>query len=187
MTARDRDTATRCVGVGRTRHDPAMRAPDTVSKRLLTGAAAGAVATGAMTTVLFAANRVVTGRRTPPVPSVEDAGAEAGPPPARLTPGRRVLAVATHIGIGCAAGATFALSRERIIPDQLPGSAAGAIHGLAVWAIGYLGVLPKLDVLPPPYRDDKRRAAAILAAHVAYGATVGTLVDIALQHRQRRR
>lgn len=166
---------------------PLMGAPDTVSKRLLTGAAAGAVATGAMTTVLFAAKRVVTSRRVPAVGPVGDAeAAPPEPPPERLTPGQRVLALATHVGIGCAAGVTFALSRERIIPDRLPGAAAGAMHGLAVWAIGYLGVLPKLDVLPPAYRDDRRRAAAVLAAHLAYGATVGTLVDVALHHRARR-
>jgi len=45
--------------------------------------------------------------------------------------------------------------------------------GLGVWAASYVGWIPALGLLPPPGKDNPRRAWTILTAHVVYGAILG--------------
>ena len=54
--------------------------------------------------------------------------------------------------------------------------------GLGVWAVSYLGWIPALGLLPPPYRDNPRRAWTTLTAHLVYGAVLGA----GLSRRERR-
>ncbi len=46
---------------------------------------------------------------------------------------------------------------------------AGPLHGLAVWAIGPLALVPGMHITPPPWRQGPRRALMTLAAHLVYG------------------
>ena len=51
--------------------------------------------------------------------------------------------------------------------------AAGAGFGLLVWAASYLGLLPALDLHPPAHRESTRRNLMMIAAHLAWGTTLG--------------
>lgn len=47
--------------------------------------------------------------------------------------------------------------------------AAGAAFGTSVWAIGYLGWLPRAGLVAPARRQGLGHHAGVLAAHVGYG------------------
>ena len=49
---------------------------------------------------------------------------------------------------------------------------AGPLHGLAVWAVGPLALVPRMHITPPPWRQPPRRALLTLAAHLVYGLVV---------------
>jgi uncharacterized membrane protein YagU involved in acid resistance len=130
---------------------------------MLGGAVAGAVATVVMSVHML-------GR-----PSVDRIGT---PPPQRIVsqllprepvPARRAWAVALHLGIGASAGVVYALTRRH------RGPLSGALFGLAVWAVGYEVLVPLIGVLPPAHDDDPGRRAALLQAHLVYGAMLGAV------------
>jgi len=129
------------------------------------GAAAGAVATLIMSAHML-------GR-----PSLERIGT---PPPERLADAllparsakeRGIAATVIHAGIGVGSGAVFGLLRNR----RRSGPLSGALFGLGLWAIGYEVVVPMLGVLPPANRDARGRRAALIQAHLIYGAILGAL------------
>jgi hypothetical protein len=49
----------------------------------------------------------------------------------------------------------------------------GVAFALGVWAASYAGWIPALGLLPPPGRDNPRRAWTTATAHVVYGAVLG--------------
>jgi hypothetical protein len=63
-----------------------------------------------------------------------------------------------HFAFGLVLGA----ARERIRAPRVP-------FALAVWAAAYGTSLPALGLYPPLTRDHRRRAAASLLSHVAFG------------------
>jgi hypothetical protein len=91
--------------------------------------------------------------------------------PSRSTAERRAAAAVIHVAIGVGSGALFGLTRRR----RRVGPVAGAIFGLGVWAVGYELMVPALGVLPPAHRDEKARRAALIQAHLIYGAILGAL------------
>lgn len=134
------------------------------------GAAAGAVATVAMSGIMMAAQRSGLMGRHPPSEIVRAATGRK----VRGKP-RSALAIATHLGFGAASGAAYAIAtRPGRGPDPAP--ATGVIFGLGVWAVSYKGWVPALGILPPPRHDRPGRPAAMIAAHLVYGATLGGLV-----------
>ncbi len=137
---------------------------------LVRGAAAGAVATAAMSALMLAAGRTGRMGRQPPEAIVRQAGAlAASEPRGRLAD---ALAVAAHLGFGAGTGAAYAL---------LPRSRRPVLRGVAVaqavWAVSYAGWVPVLGALPPAHRDRPTRQAVMVAAHVVYGAVLGALDD----------
>jgi NAD(P)-dependent dehydrogenase (short-subunit alcohol dehydrogenase family) len=138
-------------------------------RRLFTGAAAGIVATGAMSLLMLAAKSL---------------GALGEPPPRRLT--RRLLsplgalrprgralnaaALAAHFAYGASVGSVFSL-----LPRRLTTPSGGALFGLGVWGLNYALALPELGLMPPPRRDRLGRPTTMIAAHLAYGATLGAV------------
>lgn len=138
-----------------------------VLARGIRGAVAGAVATLPMTAVLETARRGGAMPQLPPRAIVDTLVPVA---PSRA---RRGLAAAPHLCIGATSGAGFAViagARARSSPQRI---VRGIAHGLAVWGIGYLGAVPLTGALPPAWRDRCDRQAALLTAHVVYGATLG--------------
>ena len=137
---------------------------------LTRGASAGAVATAAMSALMLAAGRTGLMGRQPPEAIVRQAGAlAAAEPRGRLAD---VLAVVAHLGFGVGTGAAYAL-----LPSSRRPLLRGVAMGTGVYAVSYAGWVPVLGALPSATRDRPTRQAAMLAAHVVYGAVLGALDD----------
>jgi hypothetical protein len=139
------------------------------------GAGAGALATGAMSALMVAAERAGLMGRHPPEAIAETildgAGVEVGSEALE-----NAVATALHFAFGAAAGAVFEVGRRRLPLDRRAAVPAGAAWGLAVWAVSYAGWVPWLRILPPPDEDRLDRQLTMVAAHLVYGATLGAIL-----------
>jgi len=136
---------------------------------LLRGAWAGAVATGAMSAVMFGAQRAGLMGRMPPHKITTAALRRLRPWTTPSAPTKALASVA-HLGFGVAAGALYGLLRRG------RGSVAGALgYATAVWAASYVGWVPSLGLMRPAHRDRPGRQPALLAAHLVYGAVLDLL------------
>lgn len=137
---------------------------------LTRGAAAGAIATAAMSALMLAAGRAGFVGRQPPEAIVRQAGALAGAEPRGQL--ADALAAAAHLGFGVGTGAAYAL---------LPRSAHPVLRGVAVgetvYAVSYAGWVPAFGALPHATHDRTARQAVMAAAHLVYGAVLGALDD----------
>lgn len=145
--------------------------------RLLAGALAGFVATIPMTAAMVAMHRRLPRRERYPLPPREITDVlmdeAVGPDDRPREEGMRALTLAAHFGYGAAAGSLFG----PIAPvTPVRAAAAGVAYGLAVWTGSYLGLLPVLGILVPATEHPPRRNALMIAAHVAWGATLGAAV-----------
>jgi hypothetical protein len=86
------------------------------------------------------------------------------------------LTMLSHFGYGAATGAIYG-SVSRSLPGPAP--VRGALFGLGVWAVSYLGLLPALRVMPPATRHPAPRNALMIGAHVVWGAVMGLLMETA--------
>ncbi len=135
-------------------------------KPILAGAAAGLVATGAMTAATLVMFRLLPQTQRYPLPPAEitaevkrQAGLGNG-----ATRGQTLLA---HFAYGAACGALFPVFVEQRKAET------GALYGLAVWTASYLGWLPALKILKPATQHPLARNALMLLAHVVWGWTLG--------------
>ena len=143
------------------------------SRRISTGAGAGALATAPMSLVMLAAQRLGLLGKPPPA-TITDAAlrqADAHPPRSQ----RHALAVLAHVGFGAAAGALFGLLRGGR-PESGRAALEGAVFATGVWAASYAGWIPALGILPPPTRDRPGRPPSMIVAHWVYGAALGLAV-----------
>jgi uncharacterized membrane protein YagU involved in acid resistance len=141
--------------------------------RVVRGAVAGAVATVPMTLVIELLNRSVPRHRRPHLPPrqiTEELADRSGSAPRA---GERALDAATmltHFGFGAAMGAGYATFADRL-PMAAP--LAGSLFGLAVWAGYYAGVMPALNLQPPPHERPAYRNATMVVGHLVWGAALG--------------
>lgn len=84
-----------------------------------------------------------------------------------------VAVKALQVGYGVSAGALYGAMRNRISSPILE----GALLGLAVWAVGYLGWLPAADLMPPVTQHSARQIAVPIANHIVFGVAVATAFD----------
>lgn len=144
---------------------------------LARGAVAGCIATVPMTLAMEVLHRRLPRRERYPLPPRQIAmrvAEEAGFKEYLDEEDRLGFTLLAHLGMGTAAGALYGLIAQK---QPLPGPVAGAGFGLAVWAGNYLGVLPALGILRPATEHPLRRTALMVAAHLVWGAVVGTLMD----------
>ena len=80
------------------------------------------------------------------------------------TLGSRALA----LGYGITASLAFALARRRSVQIHTD----GVLFGIAVWAVGYLGWLPRLRLMPPVTRQEPAQVMGPLVQHVLFGMIV---------------
>lgn len=132
------------------------------------GAAAGIVATGAMSAVMLAFSRQV-GEQPPDAIATKAAHAVGADPSEGQAD---ALASLAHAGFGATVGAAYALL-PRVGPPPLRGVAVS----LGVWAVSYQGWVPALGILPPASRDKPGRPAVMVVAHVVFGVVLGALED----------
>jgi uncharacterized membrane protein YagU involved in acid resistance len=124
-----------------------------------------------MSAVMLAARKWGPTPKLPPRKIVEKGMGNPGSQPGNAS--LNAAATLAHFGFGAAAGAAFALMRRGHAAAPV---AQGIGYGLLVWALSYKGWIPALGIMPPPERDDPRRAATMWVAHVVYGALLGGLL-----------
>lgn len=140
------------------------------AKRVVTGAVGGAVATVAMSGWMAVGDLTGTYGEQPPKRLVRRLASSAGIPARRRGTGIRLASAVAHLGFGAASGAVYAAAVPR---SSIP---RGVAFGLGVWAASYIGWIPALGLLPPPNRDNPRRAWTMVTAHVVYGAVLGRVL-----------
>ena len=149
------------------------RSPNGYGRAILRGAGAGGVATAVMTAILGGAQKVGLLGTAPPKKIVRGLRRRAG---LRGIPGSvdDVLTAAAHLGYGVASGVVFAVLRRRYA-SRAQSTALGAAFGAALWGASYSGWVPAAGLLPPPHRDRPGRQPVLIAAHLVYGAVLGSL------------
>jgi uncharacterized membrane protein YagU involved in acid resistance len=141
------------------------------------GAIGGAVATGAMTGVMSAVH-VATGSHKEIAPKriTVNALARLGLHDDVDEDTRHVLTIVSHWAYGMGCGAIFGAVRKWS-KLRLPGVLQGAVFGLVVWAVSYMGWVPAVGLLPPVWNQDPARRRELLLAHIVFGATLGATFD----------
>jgi uncharacterized membrane protein YagU involved in acid resistance len=133
---------------------------------LLRGALAGAAATVPMSAVMLGLRKRM-GEQPPDVITTQAAHAVGKEPTENQAD---ALASVAHVVFGAVSGAAYAA-----LPKWGPPPLRGVLTGLAIWASAYQGVVPALRIMPPASEDQPKRPAVMIAAHVVYGAVLGTL------------
>lgn len=145
------------------------------SKRFLTGAAAGLVATVPMTVAMTAMHRGLPASQRyvlPPRRITMRAARKAGVKHHLDESERRAATMVSHFGYGGGAGALFGMVSPR---DPLRAVAAGMGFGVLVWAVSYLGLMPALGLHPPATKEPAGRNGLMIGAHLVWGATLGAI------------
>lgn len=145
-----------------------------LAQRMAGGSAAGVTATLAMSAFLLVAHRLGWLHEQAPEEITERSFERLLK---RDVDGRSLdaLTAVTHLSFGAAAGAGYgALSTHRLV-KRLPAIVGGTLYGTLVWLASYWGALPRLGLMPPPPRDERRRPLVMLVAHWIYGAVLGVL------------
>lgn len=139
---------------------------------LVRGGGAGAVATVAMSALMLAAGRAgLVGRQPPEAITRTAARRVTGVEPRGTT--ADLLSSASHLGFGVSSGAVYAALPAA---HRVPPPVRGAAFGVGVWAVSYLGWVPRgLGALPSAEDDRNDRVAVMVLAHVVYGAVLGAL------------
>ena len=141
--------------------------------KLLSGAAAGFLATAPMSVSMLIGWRLLPGGEKyhlPPRLITEEIAERLGIEK-HLDENELVgLTVLSHFGFGTLAGALYALFIPRL---RMHSSLKGALCGVAVWAGSYLGWVPGMDILPPATQHPWRRNLLMILAHVVWGVTLG--------------
>lgn len=147
------------------------------SRRMLTGAIAGLVATFAMTAAMRQLHRRLPPEERYPLPPRE-LTERIMPEEARRVAGESGVAeatVAAHFGYGAAAGAFLPLVSRR------PSIATGGAYGVVVWLLSYLGWIPGFRILKPATDHPFRRNLLMIVVHLVWGTS------LAIAHRELRR
>jgi hypothetical protein len=148
-------------------------------KRILIGAGAGALATVPQSLVVWGLKAAgLYGRTPPPAAVAEGVSAAAVDLQALPEEQRRAITLAAHFAFGAAGGAAFGLTTVVVRPTPV----AGLLAGLAIWKASYDGWIPAMRIMPPPAKDESGRVLTMVLAHVAYGLTLGALVDWWTRH-----
>jgi putative membrane protein len=79
-----------------------------------------------------------------------------------------------HLAFGGAAGGVYSLVTMPAGPVRA-GPRFGYVYGALIWAMAYLGVLPRLRLVSRPGQGGWTREVVMLAAHLVYGGVLGQL------------
>lgn len=140
-----------------------------LANRMLIGAIAGFAGTMAMTAAMNRMHRRLPPKeRYPLTPReiVDSASDKAGAAPREDNAAD--LTAAAHFVYGAVAGSVLGAADPRM------GRAAGAMAGVAVWTISYLGWIPGVGLLKPATLHPPRRNLLMLAAHLVWGAATAS-------------
>ena len=136
-----------------------------LANRMLIGAIAGFVGTMAMTAAMNRLHRRLPRKERYPLTPREIIDSTADSVQARPRDDNAAdITAAAHFAYGAVAGSVLGAANPRM------GRAAGAMAGVAVWTISYLGWIPGVGLLKPATLHPPRRTLLMLAVHLVWGA-----------------
>lgn len=141
---------------------------------LLRGAAAGFAATVPMTIVMSVLHARLPSDEDYPLPPREIIDELAVRADLQADLNEEIKTAATfsgHFAYGAASGSLYPL----LISN--PNPINGAVYGLGVWGVSYLGWLPASGILGSAAKHPARRVALMIAAHLVWGASLGAIVQ----------
>lgn len=154
---------------------PGRDTVDDLLPRLISGAAAGGLATAPMTAAMLAIDRLLPPAERYPLPPAEITAKMAGQVPGGQSPLGEAPLIPTllaHFGYGAATGAIYEPLWGWL---RWPDLVAGNVFGLTVWTVSYLGWVPALGILSPATDHPRRRAELMIAAHVVWGSSLALI------------
>ena len=145
---------------------------------IIAGAIAGLGATLPMSLVMLAGRKRNFLRALDPLPPrqiTERVLAAVGVDDELNDDSKEALTVVNHFAYGASMGGVYGL----ISPQQssVGATTTGIGFGIGVWAVSYLGWLPKVGLYRSATDDAPQRNLRILAAHVVWGAALGYLTE----------
>ena len=143
--------------------------------KLLSGAAAGFLATVPMSLSMLIGWGLLPGREKyhlPPRLITEEISEKLGIENHLVEKEMIRLTILSHFGYGVLSGALYALFDHKL---RMHSALKGALTGVAIWLESYLGWLPAMDILPPATRHPWRRNLLMILAHVIWGMTLGVV------------
>lgn len=146
-------------------------------KHYLVSAVSGFLATVPMTIAMEAMHRRLPWRERyalPPREITMNLADAVGVKKQLPEEGRFAATMAGHFGYGTAVGTLYAPLSRKV---QAPAVAKGALFGLLVWTVSYLGVLPMVQVFPPATKQPRRRNELMIAAHLVWGITLALVSE----------
>lgn len=141
------------------------------------GALAGITGTLAHTLVMLTWFRFLPRSEQYPVPPREittQVARKAGVSHCLSGTEQRLATWINHFAYGALTGALYPAFRR---PQAGSPVRVGILYGLLVWAVSYLGWLPKLGILKSATKWPPGRNAMMIAAHVAWGGVTGVVAD----------
>jgi hypothetical protein len=160
-----------------------------MTERVIAGAVAGAVGTGAMTLFMRpGVARFLSSRWRPdqfvPREVVQWGAQVAGRPRALTARQEGVVAAGAHLAYGMAMGALYGIIGGGAGGARSP-APRGAAWGLAVWAAGYEGWMPAAGVRPATTEQPPTKWPLPIGNHVVFGVVTAAVFD-RIQERRRR-
>ena len=144
------------------------------------GFGSGLLATTTMSAAMLGFQKLGLMGRMPPRKITEHFLGKVGLRRVTSRGSRRLLSTLTHFAFGGVMAAAFEVAREIASirrgeparPPSPPPFPVALVYGTAIWAVSYLGWVPKLGIMPPPSRDRFGRPTSMVIAHWIYGATL---------------
>jgi putative membrane protein len=148
--------------------------------RFLCGVLGGTVATVPMTIVMQVLHHWPTREREELPPEqiteylTEQAETQMGVDSHLGKPQIEALTLVNHFGFGGAMGGIYVLLSPRIPANSV---FKGALWGLMVWTVSYLGWLPAAHILEPATQTPRRRNFLMIVAHLVWGVVTALATD----------
>ncbi len=148
--------------------------------RVLTGTLAGFVATAPMTATMEALHDRLPWWQRYPLPPKRIVNRFLKQVGIRRADTRNFdpLTLAAHASFGAAGGAVYGLVEDSI---YVPAPLKGALFGILVWIVSYMGWIPSADILAPAHKHPRGRRTLMIFSHLVWGAGLGILTDLLQQ------
>jgi hypothetical protein len=163
--------------------------PNALAREAGVGAAAGTLATLAMSAAMAASGRRGHAGEYAPERIAHHGLRAGGVGPIRAERLDGVVGGVLHVAFGAVLGVLFAIGARPVVarirhrlgrPSPVPIEAvAGVAFASGIWLVSYWGWVPALGILPPPDRDRPDRQLTMLVSHWVFGATLGIAIGLA--------
>jgi hypothetical protein len=88
--------------------------------------------------------------------------------------GQYIAGIAWHLAYGGFWGVNYALLESSL---RIPQLLLAPLHSLLIWTIGPGWLLPKMQLMLPPSKQEPRTVAIVLGLHEAYSALTALILN----------